>query len=44
MGVWMLNPEIFGSLWLKTSAIWEEISLAEGLHDWGLQDSAIFQL
>jgi hypothetical protein len=30
-----LNPEVFGSLWLMTSATWGEITSAEGLHDWG---------
>jgi hypothetical protein len=37
MGVWELNPEGFGSLWLMASGTWGGIILAEGLHDWGRQ-------
>jgi hypothetical protein len=35
MGVWELNKEGLGSLWLMASATWGEITLTEGLHDWG---------
>jgi hypothetical protein len=35
MAVWELNPEVLGSLWLMASATWDEITLAEGLHDRG---------
>jgi hypothetical protein len=35
MAFWELNPEVLGSLWVMASATWGEITLAEGLHDWG---------
>jgi hypothetical protein len=35
MAPWELNTEVLGSLWLMASATWGEITLAEGIHDWG---------
>jgi hypothetical protein len=35
MAFWELNSEVLRLLWLMVSLTWGEITLAEGLHDWG---------
>jgi hypothetical protein len=42
MEVWELNPEVLGSLWLMAFATWGEITMAEGLHDWGRREACPF--
>jgi hypothetical protein len=39
---WMSEPRRMGSLWLKVSAVWEEIISAERLYDWGGRPYPIF--
>jgi hypothetical protein len=38
---WEFDPKILESLWLMASAVWGEITLAEGLCDWGRQAMAL---
>jgi hypothetical protein len=34
MSTWLLKRKVIGSTRLMASATWQEIVLAEGLHDW----------
>jgi hypothetical protein len=45
LDAWELNPKRMGLLWMKTSASWGRIILAEGPHYWGRRTVAfILQL
>jgi hypothetical protein len=44
IGLWKLNPEVLGSLWLTASSTWGKITSAEGLHDCGRRAVPPFEL